>query len=343
VIVPINQKTGSLNDGYLVVDGTLRSNIEPAFIGKKDLKMDGLKHYALNGSTMSNTGRSNFGFGDVKRLNWKSVKSFINGIGCMGWNGKEKSSFTHDQLIKHLDAVDLFFHEMFADMNDAIRAKNPALFSKIVAEYITMSTLFSQAMTAKRGYNYNRCTTDRITVGIGQFNFYKNQIGPLLQAYLNKYFTAGSTIGSVVINNQRLEQDFAPINFVFTPTVISVTTPIKMYNPIPSASIPEFVLNKYVQDQAIEGNSINTQSFLNLVETAGVLIQTVAGGSGGGSGPFSPGGGTLNPNFPSDPKTSFFEGQGKTSTAGGWVVGGIVALVALNMAFGKKTKINTKL
>lgn len=46
VIVPVNQKTGNLNQGYFTVDGTIQGFNEPNFTEKHDLIM---KHYGLNG------------------------------------------------------------------------------------------------------------------------------------------------------------------------------------------------------------------------------------------------------------------------------------------------------
>jgi len=49
IIVPINQITGGLENGYYIIDGTIKSNIEARFSTKNDLYMDTLPHLGLNG------------------------------------------------------------------------------------------------------------------------------------------------------------------------------------------------------------------------------------------------------------------------------------------------------
>jgi hypothetical protein len=51
VVVPYNQDTGSLDQGYYVIDATVKSNKEPLFITKDDTYMEKLPHLGLNGST----------------------------------------------------------------------------------------------------------------------------------------------------------------------------------------------------------------------------------------------------------------------------------------------------
>jgi hypothetical protein len=47
IIVPKDQKTGSLNGGYFVIDATKHQNTEAAFIEKNDVFMGNLKHFGL--------------------------------------------------------------------------------------------------------------------------------------------------------------------------------------------------------------------------------------------------------------------------------------------------------
>ena len=50
VVVPYNQTTGTLNEGYYVIDATVKNNKEPLFTVKDDTYMDKLPHVGLNGS-----------------------------------------------------------------------------------------------------------------------------------------------------------------------------------------------------------------------------------------------------------------------------------------------------
>jgi hypothetical protein len=49
IVVPINQITANLNDGYYPIDGTVKENKEPLFINSHDTLMDKLPHVGLNG------------------------------------------------------------------------------------------------------------------------------------------------------------------------------------------------------------------------------------------------------------------------------------------------------
>lgn len=51
VVVPINQETANLKDGYYPIDGTVKGNREPLFITANDTFMDNnLPHVGLNGA-----------------------------------------------------------------------------------------------------------------------------------------------------------------------------------------------------------------------------------------------------------------------------------------------------
>lgn len=50
IVVPYNQITGKLTDGYYVIDATVKNNREPLFIKADDTFMDKLPHVGLNGA-----------------------------------------------------------------------------------------------------------------------------------------------------------------------------------------------------------------------------------------------------------------------------------------------------
>ncbi len=79
VVVPINQETGNLKQGYYTIDGTLQTTIEPTFVETKDYYMD-LQHYALNGPL-----DGSFNWDTIKEKLFKniSLKSILN-IRCWG-------------------------------------------------------------------------------------------------------------------------------------------------------------------------------------------------------------------------------------------------------------------
>ena len=58
IVVPINQETANLNDGYYPIDGTVKGNREPLFITTNDTFMDKLPHVGLNGAKRASKTKS---------------------------------------------------------------------------------------------------------------------------------------------------------------------------------------------------------------------------------------------------------------------------------------------
>ncbi len=81
VIVPKNQETGSLLDGYFTIDGTRKNKSEGKFTLAKDIFMSQLPHLGLNGSKPKRTVKRKKA---VKRTIAKktSTKSFFNCLTC---------------------------------------------------------------------------------------------------------------------------------------------------------------------------------------------------------------------------------------------------------------------
>lgn len=281
VIVPTDQTNGSLNKGYYVIDGTIKENKEPAFIGESNLKMEGMKHYSLNGINQNglNGGISLSGLKDLsKQISIKNIKSVFAGIDCIGG-----SAFTEAMSKTSLANIDKYFQEWSVKFNTAIQQDNIQLLSSLAAEFKGNSTVFLAASQKKVTQGYNSCTTKRINANITAFKFYKEVVGSVLDAYLTEYFNKIS--GTFSQNaNYTSENSEAIYGFSFTnvsPHALN-TQPKQLYSPNISKNIPAFTLPQYVIDQANSGQSINLDTVLNLLETAGNVIKTVAPGSGGG-------------------------------------------------------------
>ncbi len=79
IVVPINQLTGSLASGYLVIDGTIKEKKEPIFTFKKDVFMSKLPHLGLNcPAKKSTTKKSTTGLkGKAKTLTARKLCSSV--------------------------------------------------------------------------------------------------------------------------------------------------------------------------------------------------------------------------------------------------------------------------
>lgn len=330
VVVPVNQTNGSLNNGYYVIDGTLKQNIEPAFLGKSDLKMEGMKHYSLNGSVNNglNGGISLSSLKDLtKSINLKSLKSIWSAIDCIGGSG-----FTDSMSKTSLANIDLFYQDWFLRFNTSILENNTQMTSYLVAEFKGRSTAWLAASEKKKTQGYNSCTTKRIQGNIVAFKFYKEVVGAVLDAYMLEYFNkvSGTFPQDTTFSNQGSEA--APFRFHYTHTepFFVNTQPKQLYVPNIQKNIPAFIPPQYVVDQANAGQPINLDTVLNLLETAGNVIKTVAP--------------VKNPtNPPTSIKTPIKGGTkfdnvtpigGQTKTAGfSGIIGWVLVLGALGYAF----------
>ncbi|MFY0481655.1 hypothetical protein ACI6PS_03545 [Flavobacterium sp. PLA-1-15] len=332
VIVPTDQTNGSLSKGYHVIDGTIRENKEPAFIGFSDLKMSGMKHYSLNGATNGlNGGISLSALKDLtKSINLKSLKSIWSAIDCIGGSG-----FTDSMSRTSLANIDKFYQDWFLRFNTAIKEDNSQLTSYLVAEFKGRSTAWLAASEKKKTQDYNSCTTKRIQGNIFAFKFYKEVVGAVLDAYMDEYFNkvSGTFPQDTTFSNEGSEAPPFSFHYTYTQPYFVNTQPKQLYTPNIQKSIPAFIPPQYVVDQANVGQPINLDTVLNLIETAGNVIRTVAPASGGGTKPGVIVGGT-KPIF--DGSVKYTPGGATTKTAGlGTIAGWGIVLGGLAFAFSK--------
>ena len=295
VVVPKDQDTGNLESGYYVIDGTLKNNIEPAFIGKNDTRMDGLKHYALNGfwngnnsnptpppANNSNTqpvsqGGAGYTINALKDLAKKlDIKqlSFLKSLGCMGWNGKEKSAVTPEQYQANLTKIDEYYVNWQVRFNTAIQSKNFTEVSKLVAEYKANSIVFVIAVQRKINEKWNSCSTARMQGGLKIFTFYRDVVNPLINAYMDEYFNKISGmqtfVGSSAVSKSQYGFDWQDFS---TPTTQSVSYPNVTAKNI---DIPAFQVPQAVVDNVNTGTPINIDSVLGLIETGATILAAVS-------------------------------------------------------------------
>lgn len=330
VVVPKDQQTGNLESGYYVIDGTLKNNIEPAFVGKSDKKMS-LRHYSLNGVPQHDL--NGVSISDIKNIfSFSKIGSIINKVKCMGINGKEKSAYTDALLKIHMDTVDSYFSNLFMKINQAVIDKNFTLFSNLVNEFYGNSKMFVLAAKRNKMKGWNPCTTARIDVNIQQFEFYANTIGQLVNAWLNEYFIKGAASGSVTYDNSQTAQKYPGMRHVSSTVIQSVVQPLINYTAKANEAIPAFVLNEYVQNKANLGQNMDTNAYLDALELAGTFLQ---GNSANGNG--------IKPNLNTGGNYVRDLDQTKTTNAGmGWVIGGILTVVGLSFAFKNKKNKLTK-
>lgn len=342
VIVPIDQETGSLESGYHVIDGTLKSNIEPAFIGKSDLQMS-LEHYSLNGATSKplNAGL-NLGFNDIKGLasqvSINNIKSIVGGVfdsifGCKDSN----SAFTSSMSTVSLNNIEKYYSTWIENFNKSILEKNFVTTSKLVAEFKSNTDCWIESSNRKGADGYNKCTTENIGKNIRAFLFFKSVIYPLLMAYMDDYFDKIAGEQTFVSDSNLSERpDLYGFHFTYHPNRVTYTIAYPNVKPKPK-NIPVFFIPKQVIESTNSGTPFNLDSVLKLMEAAGTLIAVVSPGSN----PSNPQNGGANPNSGSNPQNggSYVQdlpSDTKTSNAGmTYVVGGAILIAGIAIAAGK--------
>lgn len=327
VVVPMDQETGSLQSGYHVIDGTLRSNIEPAFTGKSDKKMNGLPHHALNGTFDSQTQTmplNGVSLNDLKtfskKISLKNLKMFAKGIGCMGWDFKEKSAVTSEEFTANLKSIENYYADWQLRFNTAIQNKNYIEVSKLVAEYQANTFVFIVAMQKKIAERWNACTTDRMNGGVKALIFYRDVVGKLITTYMDEYFTKQSglqTFNATSLNSKT------KYNILWQ----SENPPVTMVAPYPNVkpknvNIPAFQVPQMAIDAVNSGSPINLENFLNVIETAGTFVSAFNNGNSSSSNPF-PNGGSATTNTGG---VQEFNPDGTVKKAGmGWGTGLLIA------------------
>lgn len=271
VIVPVNQTSGSLANGYYTIDGTLKSTQEPHYIDKKDFFMDNLKHYGLNG-VHSQQGLNGFSYDDVKG-------AFNTPIAC--WGG---SAFSGERASAEGAKIGAYFEAILNNINLAIRNQNlPAL----QASYLQFEgVLFTsiKAYKAKMAEGWNDCTEDSIARMQTILTFYEKVVHVGLTAWLVKYFD----ITPVATKNFTNNADFENLNpaFFFTytfPNVIYIANVNDFKLKSGVTQIPEFEFTPYVEQIASNPSNFNVETFLQGLST--VLVSFSGNGStGSGTG-----------------------------------------------------------
>lgn len=154
VIVPINQETGNLKQGYYTIDGTLQTTIEPTFIETKDFYME-LQHYALNGPLNGST----FNWTTIKQKLFSniSISSILN-IRCWGGTGFDTTVANNTVNVYNnylTDKMVLLFKAIEAKQSDEA-------LTALINEILVSATGLWANFNWKKGEGWNVCSRDNM-------------------------------------------------------------------------------------------------------------------------------------------------------------------------------------
>ncbi|HEX8269774.1 MAG TPA: hypothetical protein VF581_07770 [Flavobacterium sp.] len=266
VVVPKDQATGSMNNGYYTIDGTLKTDREPAFIEKSDIIM---RHHQLNGPTPA----LGFSFGE---FGIDDIKGMLSNIDCLGGTG-----FDGDKLKMNAELIEAHFKDISEGINSAISTKDFALLSSEVNEYFGSAKLFVSGYEKKKTLqNWNSCSKKNFDAAIRISKFYRDSVCAALTAYLNQYFTRTAAGSKTFSHPSQYTWD---IGNLWLGEVTTVTEPKFNYAiKAEVQSIPKFEITPYVAGQLDNPSSFNTAQFLQSLASVATIFT-------------APG---QNPNFP---------------------------------------------
>lgn len=329
LIVPKNQKTGSLTDGYYTIDGTLRSMKEPEFIDKEDKYMDGFEHYGLAGTQQLNGVK----LSDIKNINLSNV---FNQISCIGG-----TAFDKDKVKQVIETITAYFFDIIDRYNQAIANKDWNQVHKIYIEYWAKREALIHTYSIKySSKDWNKCSDDNF---IYVMNFLNDKIWKILglafEKHILEYFNIGNEIGQYTFTQPaNMPDTFDGVYMWGTAIPNPYTSSVHGYRSITPKKdeILAFQITPALASAMnSNANSFNTSSLINDLQTISEVIFSVVGsnsGTGNGSNSNNNNGQIIDYN---DPKI-------KPKKAGFGLIAGTIIVVAGIAVATTKMKDNPK-
>lgn len=336
VVVPVDQETGNLHNGYYTIDGTVHDNKEVVFLGTKDYFMEGLQHSILNGPGLADpigtsnggttTGTTNTGtttqgtsgstwnaagnavvdYGKtyvkensknwIKKINFKSVGKWFN-FRCIG--GEALDNAAADREIASLG---VFANTLVNEMNDALNANNIALFNQKYNDYRGLTGALVLAGVKKYNEGWNGCTRENMVEVLKALSFYfQGGFLKSLDTWRDQYFNVVD--GPTKLYSAQSARDRGAMPFM------SYTVPVQAWTPKTFVltkkpefqNVPNFLPTTYTYQVLDTPAAFNPQTYLNTLQQAYNAI-TNPGSiiTGGGNQPGNTPGTTQNPNDTTD-------------------------------------------
>lgn len=258
VVVPINQETNDLNDGYYMIDGTINTMDEPFFLVSKETLM--LSHYGLNAPQLNG-----FDFNSLKNISLNKIQSLFNSVKCIGGSG-----YTESLLNTNVTKLTELIAQNTENFNKAILERNYAKAGEYLANF-AMTTVFIMAHVRKRQDGWNPCSERNFDAFIKIADNMENALlDNALPAYINKYFTKTNPV-NITLTNVGLENQ----GFTFMEGGFSITYTYPQYTLVPKTDqIPAFEFTQPLIDTISNGGGFNTVEFLSSLQN---VLQPIIG------------------------------------------------------------------
>lgn len=329
VIVPVNQQTGTIQDGYYTIDATLPTMVEPIFIDSNDTYMDKLPHYGLNGLASSGTvynppttttgttttdtqttdsGSSSGSF--FKNWNWDMFDGWFKGpIDC--WGG---SAFSGDKVEESKKRAMDIFNDILNNINIAAKKGDMVELSRLEYTFRGLCATVDGAWDIKSLDSWNSCTDASIDNMRGLADSVINNILVPLTAWFDYYYDRHLTGQAVAFNSHDTE--VMGFYFTWTDPAYVWNSPVSTFTPKPlTEPIKAFEWSPYLESVAQGQTAFNIQDYIKGIQSILVTVQSSTGG---------------NSTNPTDGGTT--DAGGTTQKAGFGILGFVLTAAAVGLA-----------
>lgn len=321
VIVPKNQETGDLNEGYYIVDGTVEYDLED-FIEKSDLYMS-MQHYGLMGAAAAQESQGLNGVLDtVKSFFSKNIS--IKSLSCIGGSTDSKDSEAAFNLIVP------WFSAAIEEFNAAVTSNSPQTMKLANRLFTNAAQIKDHGFNTRAYPGWNsHCTRLALDAYKDLGVYYFNIINGAFKGYLETYFLC--SYGSVTVKNNTFETpirntagDGPDKNQFGRDVTIQVLTAMVLKSTV-NLKVVKFELTPYILQNSATPGGVNILEMFKGLQTVVASFNTPAStsnGSGSGTGTIPTG---------SDVKEDILDNGGKKTTAGGGTAGIIIAIAGLGV------------
>lgn len=281
VIVPINQKTGALDQGYYTIDGTLKHTNEPNFTQKKDTYMDSLEHFGLNGTESIDTNALKSKLASLKDVSFRSFSSFFKSLSCIGGSAYDSNLFN-----RNVEIITNWVTTSLVAINEEVALRNSQNLGFLVAELQAVITVLRDTYVSKKNEGWkSSCTVRNFDATINYLNDFLNIVNVALPQWVNEYHTVkvGGSGNATFTNpaNGGLENSHNLWGAKIGKT-ITISKPYAVNYTQKNTEIKAFLPDLSVATQ-IKEKTFDIKTWVGNASTVLVAIKTLSNSNGTGS------------------------------------------------------------
>lgn len=261
VIVPKNQKTNNLDDGFYMIDGTINTMQEPYYLDLKDEYMS-LAHYGLNQPQQPQQPLNGINLDSLKKISLNSLKNIISSLACIGG-----TAYSNHFLNQNIESLHLFFDTAINSFNENLKNGNFEALSEDYTDMAGWSHVFVDGHNLVQNEGgWNPCSFKNMEAFLKVARFFLYQNNQALDGFIDKYFDKTQT-GTLTYTNVGLQNQGWTFMESNTGTVTKVKPLYKLTPKNLVTQIPAFEYTAPMIASLETGASLNVQEYLNTLQT----------------------------------------------------------------------------